>query len=254
MSTGIEVSLLKINVMGVAFDNVTLTEALDKAQALLDDGGKGFCVTPNAEILHYAQKNPAYQALLNRAWLVIPDGAGAVLGSEILGTPLKEKVAGIDFADHLCDRLRQGGYRLYLLGGKPGVAEAAAAHLCEKYPGLNICGTHHGYFAPEETDSIIRQINATNPDVLYVCMGAPKQEEFMDRYGEQLSARFMIGLGGSLDVFSGNLRRAPLWMRKCSLEWLYRILQDPVRLGRSASRPQFILSCLKERRRQQKNG
>lgn len=243
---------LKINVMGVEFDNVSMEEALDAAQALLRSGEKGFCVTPNAEILHYALKDLDYQALLNRACLVIPDGAGAVMGSKILGRPLKGKVAGIDFADNLCGRLAENGQRLYLLGGKPGIAEAAADNLRSRHPGLIICGTHHGYFS--DPDPVIAQINEANPDVLFVCMGAPKQERFMDAYLNQLNARFMIGLGGSLDVFSGTLRRAPQWIRRCNLEWLYRMLQEPARLRRGASRPKFILACLMERRRQRKNG
>lgn len=244
--------ILKINVMGVEFDNVTLEDALDAAETLLRSGKKGFCVTPNAEILHYALQDPAYQALLNRACLVIPDGAGAVMGSKILGKPLKGKVAGIDFADHLCGRMAKSGQRLYLLGGKPGIAEAAAQQLRNRHPGLMICGTHDGYF--DRPEPVIAAINEARPDVLFVCMGAPKQEWFMEAHLNELVPRFMIGLGGSLDVFSGTLRRAPVWVRQCSLEWLYRILQDPARLRRSASRPKFIWACVKERRRQQKNG
>ena len=238
--------------MGVDFDNVSMTEALDAADELLGSGRKGFCVTPNAEILYYALHDPAYQALLNEAALVIPDGAGAVLGSKILGSPLKDKVAGCDFADNLCDRLAKKSWKLFLLGGKPGVAEAAAENLKKKHPGLIICGTHHGYF--EDPAQVIERINASGADVVYVCLGAPKQEQFMKNHLEELNARFMIGLGGSLDVYSGTLRRAPKWVRRCNMEWLYRMFQDPSRVSRTVSRPKFVMECLKERRRQRKNG
>lgn len=243
---------LKTNVMGVEFDNVTMEEALDAAESMLRRGEKGFCVTPNAEILHCALQDPAYQALLNRACLVLPDGAGAVLGSKILGRPLKGKVAGIDFADNLCGRLARSGRTLYLLGSQPGVAEAAAVNLQKKHPGLQICGTHHGYFT--EVAPVLEEINRVKPDVLFVCLGAPKQERFMDQYMNRLDTHFLIGLGGSLDVFSGTLRRAPKWIQNCGMEWLYRIFQNPKRLRRSVSRPKFVLACLKERSHQRKNG
>lgn len=243
---------LKIDVMGVKVDNLSMEEALDAAEALLSSGEKGFCVTPNAEILYRAIGDPAYRAILNRALLVLPDGAGTVFGAKLLGHPMKEKVPGIDFADNLCGRLAKNGRKLFLLGSKEGVAEIAAENLRSRYPGLQICGTHHGYFTDPEP--VIARINAAEPDVLFVCMGAPKQEQFMDTYKDRLSARFSIGLGGSLDVFSGTTRRAPKWIRKCNLEWLYRTLQDPARMIRNTSRTKFVWACLKERRHRLKNG
>ncbi len=243
---------LKVDVMGVAFDNVSMEEALDAAEDLLNSGSKGFCVTPNAEILYCALHAPEYQAVLNRAALVIPDGAGAVMGAKILGNPLKGKVPGIDFASKLCARMAKSGQKLFLLGSRPGVAEAAAENLTKTYPGLNICGFHHGFF--DDPKPIIDLINKSCADVVFVCLGAPKQEFFMDSHLQELNARFMIGLGGSLDVYSGTLNRAPEWIRRCNMEWLYRLFQDPRRISRTVSRPKFVMECLKERRRRHKNG
>ena len=237
---------MRTDVMGVGVDNVTLEEALDRAEQLLTSPAGAYAVTPNAEILYDAMHDPALTDLLNRADLVLPDGAGVVLGAKLLGTPLKGKVAGIDFAAALAGRLASSGGRLYLLGSKPGVAETAGEKLRERYPGLNICGTADGYF--KEEAPVIEKILAARPDVLFVCLGAPKQEYFMSAHREELkSVGLMIGLGGSLDGFAGNVRRAPKWMIRCNLEWLYRLILEPKRIGRMMRLPKFVLAVLKRR-------
>ena len=137
---------MRTDVMGVGFDNVTMAEAIEKAKAMLSQPGHAYCVTPNAEIVYEAMHDENFRAILNGAALVLPDGAGTVLGAKLLGTPLKEKVAGIDFAANLLGILEETGKRLYLLGGKPGIAEQAAENMKKKHPGLCICGTADGYF------------------------------------------------------------------------------------------------------------
>ena len=226
--------------MGVKFDNVTMDEALARAQELMDRPGADYCVTPNAEIVYEAMHDASFAQLVNDAALVLPDGAGVVLGAKILKTPLKQKVAGIDFAAALMDVLVRQGKRLYLLGSKPGVAEQAAENLRKKHPGLQICGTADGYFKDE--GPVVEKINASGADVLFVCLGAPKQELFMQRHQQQLQVSFMIGLGGSLDGFAGNVRRAPDWMIRLQLEWLYRLLKEPRRLGRMMRLPKFLMA------------
>ena len=170
--------------MGVKFDNVTMDEALARAQELMDRPGADYCVTPNAEIVYEAMHDASFAQLVNDAALVLPDGAGVVLGAKILKTPLKQKVAGIDFAAALMDVLVRQGKRLYLLGSKPGVAEQAAENLRKQHPGLQICGTADGYFKDE--GPVVEKINASGADVLFVCLGAPKQELFMQRHQQQL--------------------------------------------------------------------
>ena len=238
---------MKIDVMGVGFDNVTMDEALERAKELLAQPGPAYCVTPNAEIVYEAMHDEAFRKILNGAAMVLPDGAGTVLGAKLLGTPLKEKVAGIDFAANLLGCLENAGKRLYLLGGKPGIAEQAAENMKKKHPGLCICGTADGYF--KEEAPVIAKINAARPDALFVCLGAPKQEIFMHDHRDDLQVPFMIGLGGSLDGFAGTVKRAPKWMIRLQLEWLYRLIKEPKRFGRMLRLPKFVLAVLAKRLR-----
>ena len=238
---------MRIDVCGVGIDNVTMDEAVARAMELLRGSETAYAVTPNAEIVWEAMHDPALRDLINEAALVLPDGAGVVLGAKILGTPLKEKVAGIDFAGRLMAAMAQSGHKLYLLGSKPGVAEEAARRCVEKFPGLQICGTADGYFRDERP--VVEAINASGADAVFVCLGAPKQERFMKAHQQELHARFLIGLGGSLDGFAGNVKRAPKWMIRCNLEWLYRLVKEPRRLGRMMRLPKFILAVRKEARR-----
>ena len=242
---------MRIDVMGVGFDNVTMAEAIEKAKVLLTGSGPAYCVTPNAEIVYEAMHDKAFCEILNSAALVLPDGAGTVLGAKLLGTPLKEKVAGIDFAANLLGVLAETGKRLYLLGGKPGIAEQAADEMRRMQPGLCICGTADGYFQDEAP--VIARVNEAKPDALFVCLGAPKQELFMHRHLDDLTVPMMIGLGGSLDVFAGTVRRAPDWMIRMHLEWLYRLIKEPKRIGRMMRLPKFVLAVLAKRLRGGKN-
>lgn len=233
---------MRIEVMGVPFDNVTMQEALDAAEKILEQPGAAYGVTPNAEIVYEAMSNQQLRDILSQADLVLPDGAGVVLGAKILGTPLKEKVAGIDFARNLMARLEHTDRTFYFLGSKPGVAEAAAEKLHLELPDLKICGMADGYFKDEAP--VIADINEKKPDVLLVCLGAPKQEEFMFRHREDLQVGLMLGLGGSLDGFAGNVKRAPRWMIRCNLEWLYRLIQEPKRIGRMMRLPKFLFRVI----------
>jgi len=232
--------------MGVLYDNVTMEEALERGKELLRGDKAAVCVTPNAEIAYEATQDAEFCALLNRADLVLPDGAGVVLGAKILKTPLKQKVAGIDFATNMLPVFAEQGTRLYLLGSKPGVAEAAAEKMIKLAPGLEICGTADGYFKDEA--SVIRKINEAGAQALFVCLGAPKQELFMFAHQNELkTVRLMAGLGGSLDGFAGNVKRAPKWMIKLQLEWLYRLIKEPKRFGRMLRLPKFVFAAYRQR-------
>lgn len=236
---------MKIDVMGVLFDNVTMDEALENARKLLNEDGADYVVTPNSEIVYEAMADESLKELLNGASMVLPDGAGVVLGSKILGTPLKQKVAGVDFADRLLAELAQTGGSVYLLGSKPGIAELAAQKMVEKHPGLTIAGLADGYF--KEEAPVIEKINAVKPDVLFVCLGAPKQEKFMVNHRDELQVRLMAGLGGSLDAFAGTVKRAPKWMIDLSLEWLYRLIKEPWRFKRMLRLPKFLWKVVRKR-------
>ena len=236
---------MKTNVLGVQYDNVTMAEALDTARALLQRPEASYCVTPNAEMAYEALHDESFRAILNEASLVLPDGAGVVLGAKILKTPLKEKVAGIDFAANLLGVLEETGGRLYLLGGKPGIAEQAAENMKKTHPKLCICGTADGYFKDEAP--VIARINEARADVVFVCLGAPKQERFMVQHRQELHVHLMAGLGGSLDAFAGTVQRAPAWMIRLNLEWLYRLIREPKRFRRMLRLPKYLWAVMLKR-------
>ena len=168
-----------------------------------------------------------------------------VLASKLVRSPLKQKVAGFDFAMQLLPVLAELGLRLFLLGSNPGVAEQAAEILREKHPDLCICGTADGYFSQD--GEALEAIRAVQADVVYVCLGAPKQEFFMQRNLAPSGAKLMLGLGGTLDVVAGHVKRAPRWMQNLGLEWFYRLLRQPSRFGRMLRLPKYIFAALKKR-------
>ncbi len=237
----------RTDVLGVGFDNVTKAEAVERALALIDAREGRYVVTPNPEIVMLAKENPALKEALAGADIVLPDGAGIVKGAAILGRPMKEKVPGIDFACGVMARLAERGGSVYLFGAKPGVAEAAAETLRTKFPGLVISGTSNGYFSDD--GPIIEKIKDAAPDFLLVCLGAPKQELWMAKMSGKLLVGLMVGLGGSLDVFAGTVKRAPEAWQKLDLEWLYRLLKEPRRIGRMMKLPLFVIEAAGERLR-----
>lgn len=236
---------IKTEVLGTYFDNVTMDEALDIGETLINESGFSYAVTPNPEICWLAEKDKSVRAAVDGASLIIPDGIGVIYGAKILGTPLKEKVPGADFAEKLMERMSKSGKTAYFLGAKPGVAEKAAEKLMEKYPGLKVVGTQDGYF--KDDAPVIADINEKSPDLLLVCLGAPKQEKWMADNANVLSARLAIGLGGSLDVYAGTVERAPEIWQKLNLEWLYRVGPDPKRWGRALRLPAFMFAVIGEK-------
>ncbi len=236
---------MKTDIMGLQFDNITMEEALDAAKALLQGEHAARVVTPNAEIAYEALHDENMRTLLNSAELMLPDGAGVVLASKILKTPLKQKVAGVDFADGLLGVLETTGQSLYLLGSKPGIGELAAQKMMQKHPRLRIAGIADGYFQDEAP--VIDKINASGADVLFVCLGAPKQEQFMARHQKVLHVKLMAGLGGTLDSFAGTVKRAPKWMIRLNLEWLYRLIKEPKRFKRMLRLPKYLWAVVRKR-------
>jgi len=236
---------LKINILGVEFDNLTLEEAVCQGAALATGEGFHYVVTPNPEIVNLAREDESYGALLNGASLVLPDGIGIVYAARILNQPIRTRVPGIDFATGLMEQLANTPTRLYLLGAKPGVAEQAATRLSDQFPGLTICGTGDGYF--QDSEAVVEEIRAAQADVVFVCLGAPKQERWMAEFGPKTGAKLMLGLGGALDVFSGQVQRAPVVWQKMGMEWCYRLLHQPSRLGRMAKLPLFLVTAMRSR-------
>ena len=236
---------MRINVLGVGFDNVTMAEATARGRELLETEGAHYVVTPNPEIVETCRADAEAMAAVNGADLVLPDGIGVIYGAKMLKTPLKERVPGIEFGTAMIESCAKSGKSVYLLGAKPGVAEQAAENLKERFAGLMIAGTHDGYFKDDaEAAAWIRESGA---DMALICLGAPKQEKFMAKYGEATGAKLLLGLGGSLDVFAGVAQRAPAFYVDHNLEWFYRLVKNPSRIGRMMKLPLFLVHVAKEK-------
>lgn len=241
-------------ILGVDVDKLTLTEAVDRCLEFLAAGTPHLVVTPNAEIVYAAQADPELAAILARADLVVPDGAGVVLASRLLGDPVPERVAGVDLADALL-RQAPAGTRVYLLGAAPDSVRAAAVRVTELYPRVTVVGYRDGFWAhfqPEADQQVIQAVRAAAPQVLFCGMGAPRQEKWLDRYLAELGVPLCMGIGGGIDAWAGKAPRAPLWLRRLHLEWAYRI----VRFGRyGRSLPPlagFLWRVLRQRLRRNK--
>lgn len=228
----------RVEILGVGFDAVTMDEAAGRALALMERRGAYVC-TPNPEIVMAARREPEVMAAVNGADLVLPDGVGVVWAAKRLGTPVPERVAGIDLLAVLLGRMSGS---VYVLGGRPGVAEKAAENIAAANPSVTVAGARDGYFSDEL--ALTAELGETRPDLLMVCLGAPKQELWMAAHRD-LPVGLMIGLGGAVDVLAGTAERAPLWWRERGLEWLYRLLRQPNRLKRQASLLAFVLSVIK---------
>ena len=233
-------------VLGVGFDNLTLSEAADTAMRIICSGRRGaYVATPNPEIVWICRHDAEAAEAVAGADMVIADGIGVVRAAAILKRPLKERVAGADLAMELIRRLSVEEKSVFLLGAEPGTAERAAENLLRDYPGLRIAGMNDGFFS--EDAPVIAKINAVRPDLLVVCLGAPKQEKWMAANASVLDVGLMVGLGGLLDVLSGRTEKAHEKWRKLGLEWAYRLIKDPGRIKRDAVLPLFMLRVLGER-------
>ena len=236
---------MKTNVLGINFDHLTLEQAAEKGGEMLRGNKFHYVVTPNPEFVLAAEKDEEFRKVLNAADLVIPDGIGVIYSSRILGTPLPERVPGIEFAAKMLEQLNEMGGRLFLLGAKPGVAEKAGENILAQFPNIVLCGTQDGYFKDEE--DVILKVAAARPDLMFVCLGAPKQEKWMARWGQHSGAKLAIGLGGCLDVYAGNVERAPEAWQKMGMEWAYRLKKEPKRITRMAKLPLVLVKSAGQR-------
>jgi N-acetylglucosaminyldiphosphoundecaprenol N-acetyl-beta-D-mannosaminyltransferase len=204
-------------------------------------------VTLGTEMVVYAQRDPKYRAVLNACALSLCDTVGLLAVARSRGADLHDRVTGVELLERLCSRAAKEGLSVYLFGGAPGVAEAAAHALQQRYPGLQIAGTRNGYFASEESSSIAEQIRESGAQLLFVGLGFPKQEFWLHEYLARTGCGAGIGVGGSFDVLSGKMERAPERWRKLGLEWLYRLLKEPHRWRRQLALPQFVFLVAGER-------
>jgi N-acetylglucosaminyldiphosphoundecaprenol N-acetyl-beta-D-mannosaminyltransferase len=226
--------------------SLNMEQTLDKIEDYVRAGTPHQVATSDSSAIVKARQDEEFAAALKSAALVTPDGTGVVWMARVLGLPIAQRVSGIDLLEKICARAARKGWRIFLLGAAPGVAEAAGNVLQQRYPGLSVAGCQHGYFSPEEESEVIARIAALRPEVLFVGFGIPIQEKWIARHKEALGAPVAIGVGGSFDVISGRLQRAPGWMQRAGLEWLYRTLQQPKRLPRLLVLPRLFLLTLKE--------
>lgn len=234
----------KVNILGVKVDKVNVDEAVDRVFGMLDEGRPHSVFTPNSEIILNAYKDSSFCRILNSADLLTADGIGVVYASRILKNPISERAAGYDIACGLIDRIAETGHRLYLFGGKPGIAEKAKRRLEARYPFIQIVGTRNGYFKDSETRDIVNDINGVGADIVFVCLGAPRQEKWIYENMNKTNARLFMGIGGSLDVFAGEVERAPDFWCRMGLEWFYRLVKEPWRFKRMLALPKFGFTVL----------
>lgn len=236
-----------VRILGVRVDDVTMAEALDIMEGMIASGRPHQVVTVNAEFVMRAQRDESFRVVIEKAHLALPDGYGLLWAARRLGHPLRERVAGSDIVPRLAALAAQRGYRPFLLGAGPGVAEKAAEVLVRQNPGLQIAGTYAGSPSPAEEDEIVARIVAVRPDMLFVAYGAPAQDFWIYRNLHRLGVPIAMGVGGTLDFIAGAAPRAPLWMREHGLEWLYRLVRQPWRWRRMLALPRFALAVWRER-------
>ena len=222
----------RIFILGIPIDSLTRTEALDRLRIMLQSSGRHHVMTPNNEMLVEAAKNPPFRTILQASALNLPDSTGLLLAARITGQRLKERVPGVDVVEELL-RTLEPGHPVFFLGGRSGVPARAAAAMQVKNPGLRVAGCYEGSPRPEEAHEIIRRIQGAKPHCSSSRTGRPRKDLWIDRHLKELpTVRVAIGVGGTFDVLSGEIRRAPALLRAVGLEWLWRLLQEPRRIGR----------------------
>lgn len=227
-------------IMGVPVHPVTNDEISGQLKKMMGKTKTHSVMTPNPEMVMLANKNPKLMTALSNADLVIPDGIGLILASKIKKIGLKERVTGIDTMGKALQICHENHFRIFLLGGKPGRAEKAIANIIAKYPGIKAAGCYHGYFNEDENEKIINLINEDDPHIIFVCLGSPRQEIWIHENRKKLLCRIAMGAGGSVDVYAGEVKRAPGIYQKYGMEWLYRLLQEPSRIRRMSALPLFL--------------
>ncbi len=238
----------QVKIMNVPVDQVTLQGAYEIFQGFMESRDCTIIVTPNTEIVMEAQKDPRLLKVIEDADLVIPDGIGLIYASKIQRTGLMERVTGVDLMLKVLEYCHQHHKGIFLLGGKPGVAEKAGENIMKRFSNVKIAGVRDGYFKIEDESDIIQDINTSGADILFTALGAPKQEKWMDQYRNVLKVKVAMGVGGSVDIWAGIVERAPEIYQKLGLEWFYRLMKEPWRYKRMMVLPKFMMKVLLSKR------
>lgn len=229
-----------VEILGVPVASLTMREAVGQAEQWMDERRGALIATANAEMIMNATRDEELMEILRAADLVVPDGAGTVWAAHHLGHAMPERVAGYDLTQELLKRAPAKNRRVFFFGSAPGVAEKAKQKAETIYPGIQVVGVRNGYFSEAEEPGIIRDIREAQPDLLLVALGVPKQEKWLKKNKEELGVPVSIGVGGTLDVMAGTMKRAPAWVQKAKLEWLFRGILQPKRAGRLLALPKFV--------------
>ena len=237
----------RIEILGAPVDCVDMEQSLQVVDAMIKGDCAKTLIAVNPEKIIKAQTDPHLLRFLQNAGLLIPDGIGAVAAARILNGVVLSRVPGAELMPAICERSVKKGYKLFLLGANPEVNSRAVAVLNKRYPGINIVGSQHGYYSENEITEIIMKINDSLADVLFIALGSPSQELWMEKYLPQLNVKVCQGVGGTFDVITGNIKRAPLLFRKLNLEWFYRLVSQPNRLLRQTALPKFVYLVFKKK-------
>lgn len=237
----------RVTILGIPVDRLTMDETVARVESFIASGAPHMVVTADSSGIVEAGRDQEFFEIMQTADLVTADSVGVVWAAKRKGMPLPERVSGVDLFARLCQGSAEKGYKLFLLGAAPGVAEIAAERCRLRFPGCRIVGTRHGFFPADSDELVAREIAATKPDVLFVAMGMPRQEKFIRRTQEIIRAPVAIGVGGTLDVFSGNVKRAPKLIQKLRLEWLWRTLQNPKKISKARNLPIFVRRVIRAR-------
>ncbi len=238
----------EINLLGIKFQNMTMSEAVERIAAHIGSNERRKIFFVNPDCFNKIFSDKGYFELLHKADYIFPDGIGVHLACKMINNPLKENINGTDMLPFLCQMALQRGFSFYLVGGKPGIAARMKARLENDYPGLKIAGEQHGYFDREkDSAAVLSRINEQRPDILLVAFGVPVQEKWIEDNFDKINCRIAMGVGGLFDFYSGNIKRAPTWMREIGMEWFFRFLMEPKRMFKRyfVGNPVFIFRVLR---------
>ena len=220
----------RVKIMDVSIDPFTMAETVAKTEGFICGKKFAHLIGVNADKILQIKEDPAIKTIVERCEIVNADGASMLIAANKLNIELPERVAGIDLMLELCSVAADKGYSVYLLGAKWEVVKETAKVLKERYPGINICGVHDGYFSENQDAEIIEEVKSSSPQIVFVGITSPRKELLIEKFRNHGVTAVFVGVGGSFDVISGNIPRAPKWMQEVKLEWLFRLLQEPKRL------------------------
>ncbi len=235
-----------ISILGVPIDAVTRDEAGIITENLIKESNKSckMIFAPNVEFIMYAQKDKEFFDILKQSSLSTPDSIGVIIGAKLQKKSFPERIPGQSYFRKIIELSNEKGYSIYLLGGKPGIPEKAKENLEKIFPNVNIVGVHHGYFNENEEKEVIEEINKLQPNVLFVALGAPRQEKWIYNHRNELKVDVATGQGGTYDYEAGKIKRAPVWVQKIGMEWFWRLCREPKRIKRQLVLPVYLVKIL----------